>query len=280
MALDISQGYSREGTAAETGPVYSGFNSTTRESTPIVRRFPERRTFANRILTELPRTVMDRISGHLRPVYLRRNDYLFQAEDRIDYIYFPETAVVSEYQMLDDGRTIEIALTGSESAMGVSSVFGPCSAISWTQVCADGTALKIESELFRNIAARESAVKALFNDLLNSYIRHISQKVICNTHHSVEERLCSWLLMLSDRVGSAPLKLTQEHIARVLGVYRPSVTCIARSLKDRGLIDYVRGKIMVRDREDLIKAACACYGEFRTLHLSVNARSFSQRSVT
>jgi CRP-like cAMP-binding protein len=180
----------------------------------------------------------------------------------VDYIYFPETAVICQYQMLEDGRTIEIALTGKESAVGIPSVFAPCDAINWTQVCTDGTALKIESEFFRIAAGREGAVKALFNDHLNSYIRHISLKVICNTHHSVEERLCSWLLMLSDRVGTASLKLTQEQVARVLGVYRPSVTCIARSLRDRGLIDYVRGKITVRNRQELVRAACACYGNF------------------
>jgi CRP-like cAMP-binding protein len=228
-----------------------------------IRPFPERRVFINKLLAALPQPVLDKISRYLKPVSLRRDEYIYQPDDRVDFVYFPQSAVFSGYQMLNDGRTIEIALTGSESAIGIPSVFSRCRATDWTQVCTAGTALKIDSEIFRAAAALESPVKALLNDQINSYIRQISNKVICNTHHSVEERLCTWLLMLGDRCGTASLKLTQEQIARVLGVFRPSVTCIAQNLRERGLIDYVRGRVILRDREELIKAACSCYAEFR-----------------
>jgi len=83
--------------------------------------------------------------------------------------------------------------------------------------------------------------------------------VACNAHHSVEERFSTWLLMLQDRCPVHRLKLTQEHIARVLGVYRPSVTCIAQEMRERRLIDYVRGNIVIADREGLKKRSCSCY---------------------
>jgi CRP-like cAMP-binding protein len=261
VTLDISQTFLTAQDAAVESPL-PGRNYAKPRPARNVMHFPARQSFANGILAELPKALLDKISPHLRLVDLRRDEYLYQPEDRIDYIYFPETAVFSEYQMLDDGRTIEIAMMGKESVIGVASMFGPCTAVNWAQVCAAGTAMKIESELFRRVAGTESAVKAMLNDQINSYIRSISHKVICNTHHSVEERLCSWLLMFSDRCVAGPLKLTQEQIARVLGVYRPSITCIAGDLKHRGLIDYVRGKINIRDRDGLIRSACACYREF------------------
>lgn len=271
MTLDISQPYLRDGRTGAGGGIAAGPETRSRPNPMLnIRRFPDRRPITNRILTALPRTVLDKISAHLRSVYLRRDDHLFQPEDNIAYIYFPETAVLSDYQMLNDGRTIEIALTGSESAVGIASVFGPCRAANWTQVCAAGTALKIESTFFRNVVGRESAVKELFNDHINRYICLISHKVICNTHHSVEERFSVWLLMLADRFGLEPLKLTHEQIARMLGVYRPSVTCIAQSLKERGIIDYTRGKIMIRDRKKLEGSACACYREFGAWPLGNN----------
>lgn len=273
MTLDISQTYTG-GAGAGIGGISTGFDNGSRfHRTQNIRSFTARRTFTNGILTELPRFVLDKISPYLRSVYLRRDDHIFQAQDSIDYLYFPETAVLSDYQMLDDGRTIEIALTGRESASGIAAVFGPHRAGNWTQVCAAGTALKIESEYFRQAAGRESAVKELFNAHLNSYIRTISNKVVCNTHHSVEERLCTWLLTMADRCGSEPLKLTQEQIAGVLGVYRPSVTCIALGLKEQGLIDYSRGKISVLNRMGLIDTACSCYSEF----CSMENRSFSRK---
>ena len=266
MTYKISQNYLRKTNKLNASALMDageGRSISGKDAVQNIRPFPERRFFNNKVLASLPQHVLDKISRYLKPVFLRRDEYIYQPDDQFDSVYFPESAVFSGYQMLNDGRTIEIALTGSESAIGIQSVFSRCRAMDWTQVCTAGTALKIDSEVFRAVAALESPVKALLNDQINSYIRQISNKVICNTHHSVEERLCTWLLMLEDRCGTASLKLTQEQIARVLGVFRPSVTCIAQNLRERGLIDYVRGRITLRDRKELIKAACSCYSEFR-----------------
>ncbi len=224
--------------------------------------YPHKKPAGNRLLASFPRAVYERIARNLRTVYLRRDDYIYRPGDRMEHIYFPQTAVFSEYQMLDDGRTVEIALVGHESAVGLMSAYSNSDAVNWTQVCVAGMALKIESDYFRYEIERETSVKTLLNDQLHSYMKFISQKVICSAHHSVEMRLCTWLLMLADRCGTGPLKLTQEHIARVLGVYRPSVTCIARGLRKQGSIDYVRGNVTIRDREKLQETACGCYREF------------------
>jgi CRP-like cAMP-binding protein len=266
VTYKISQNYIRKTNELDASVLMDTVGGRTvfgKDAVQNIRPFPERRVFINKLLAALPQPALDRISRYLKPVSLRRDEYIYQPDDQVDFVYFPQSAVFSGYQMLNDGRTIEIALTGCESAIGIPSVFSRCRATDWTQVCTAGTALKIDSEIFRAVAALESPVKALLNDQINSYIRQISNKVICNTHHSVEERLCTWLLMLEDRCGTASLKLTQEQIARVLGVFRPSVTCIAQNLRERGLIDYVRGRITLRDRTELIKAACSCYSEFR-----------------
>lgn len=241
----------------------------TRKQQPLAR-FPGKREFANLLLSSLPRAVQDFISPQLRSVYVRRDDHIYRPDEPIGHIYFPETAVFSEYQMLDDGRTIEVALAGKESVIGSAAVFGPCPAVNWTQVCATGTALKIESELFRKAIGHDGAVRSIFNEQLNYYTRGISQKVICSAHHSVEERLCTWLLMFAERCSTSALRLTQEQLARVLGVYRPSVTGIALALKTRGVIDYVRGKVTISDREKLAESACSCYRE-----IAIDSKNFS-----
>ena len=96
---------------------------------------------------------------------------------------------------------------------------------------------------------------------LDIYIRQISQKAICNMYHSVKERLCTWLLMVQDRCGKTTLNLTHEQIARILGVYRPSITCIAQDLRGSKLINYSRGGIAIVDRRRIELAACNCYAE-------------------
>jgi len=101
---------------------------------------------------------------------------------------------------------------------------------------------------------------------MDNYIRQISQRAICNVYHSVKERFCGWLLMMRERSGKKNLKLTHEQIARSLGVYRPSVTCVALELRDENLIEYARGRISIKDAEGLARQACGCYMEVSCLN--------------
>ncbi len=215
----------------------------------------------NGILHSLSPELKRTIAPALKQVSLKKDAFLYREEDLLDFIYFPETAVVSEFKMLEDGRMVEIAVTGREGAVGLSSVYGDTVVQNSTQVTQAGTALKIDIRNFQRMLAASEPLRRRLSQPIEMYIRQISQKAICNMYHSVKERLCTWLLMLQDRCGSQNLNLTHEQIARVLGVYRPSVTCIAQELREERLIDYSRGGILIRDRSKVERSACACYSE-------------------
>jgi CRP-like cAMP-binding protein len=213
----------------------------------------------------LPSVLLGKIRPLLKYTQLAKDEYLFQQDDHVEFIYFPETAVISEFQMLADGRTIEVAVTGPEGAVGISSVWSSMAAVNCAQVCVAGTAFRIERDLLERELTYSRPLQRWLHDQINSYIKQISQKVICNTHHAVEERFCTWLLMLQDRSKKTRFSLTQEYIAGVLGVYRPSVTCMAKALRDKNAIDYVRGQISIADRQKLRKMCCSCYNELPVL---------------
>lgn len=231
------------------------------DSAPL--RSVERGQFAafNDLIRKLPGSVIRKLEPHMKKVSFSSGEYLYRPEEDVEFLYFPETAVISELQILEDGRTIEVSITGHEGAIGLLSLYSGGRSANWVQVCAPGSALKIARDVLKRETHDLDWVNLLFHEHIQSYIRQISQKVACNAHHSVEERFCAWLLMLQDRGSRGRLKLTQEHIARVLGVYRPSVTCIAQQLRDLGVIDYVRGSIIILDREKLRQRSCACYDE-------------------
>ena len=226
------------------------------EQLELVRSVPARISVGG-----LPRVLMSKLRPLLKYAQLAKDDYLFQQDDRVDFVYFPETAVISEFQMLADGRTIEVAVTGPESAVGIASVWSTSTAVNCAQVCVGGNAYRIEAEVLERELTYSRPLQRWLHDQINSYIKQISQKVICNTHHAVEERFCTWLLMLQDRSRKSKFNLTQEYIAGVLGVYRPSVTCMAKALREKNAIDYVRGQIFITDRQKLKKMSCACYSE-------------------
>jgi hypothetical protein len=59
--------------------------------------------------------------------------------------------------------------------------------------------------------------------------------------------------------GGNELSLTQEDIAAILGVRRTSVTVVARTLQQAGMIKYARGHIRLLDIPALQETACECY---------------------
>ena len=220
---------------------------------------------ANQILDALPAEMKGILAPSLKPVNFVKEQFIYQEDDRLDFIYFPLTAVVSEFKMLEDGRMVEIAVTGKEGAIGLSSMFSNSNmAPNCTQVSQAGTAQKLDAITFDKLLRSNERLRTGLNQFVNSYIKQISQKAICNMYHSVKERLCTWLLMLQDRCGRSTLNLTHEQIARSLGVYRPSITCIAQELREMKMINYSRGGILIRNRERIEQSACTCYLELGT----------------
>jgi CRP-like cAMP-binding protein len=229
-----------------------------KQTTPVLGPVSETENF---VLKTLPPRLFELLRPHLRRVFVNKEQFLFQQDDELEYVYFPETAVISEFHILDDGRMVEVSITGRESAIGIATLYQADHISNCVQVTQAGNVLKIESAILRKLAKLHPELAVLLHSYLENYIRQISQKAVCNMYHSVEERFCTWLLMVHDRCGSETLKLTHEQIARTLGVYRPSITCIALDMRKKRLIDYSRGGISIKDRRQMENSACGCYSE-------------------
>ncbi len=216
---------------------------------------------SNQLLADLPKDLFDKLQPSLRSVYLSADQFLYMQDDRLDYVYFPETAVISEFRTLDDGRMVEVTITGNEGAIGFLPLFCRTNVTNCTQVTQAGSAVRIESEVLSRLLRRYPELSSALTPQVDQYVRQISQRSVCNMYHSVKERLCTWLLLVQDRSGKKTMKLTHEQIARILGVYRPSVTCIALEMRKGNLIDYSRGGLSIRDRAKVEQSACTCYNE-------------------
>lgn len=216
---------------------------------------------ANRILSSLPKKVLKPLQPSMKLVELPQETYLFQPDDEPDFIYFPETAAVSELQILEDGRMVEVAIIGREGGVGLSKLFCSTPIPNCVQVTQSGTAVRLNIADARRLIRQRPETALYFYPFVDSYIRQISQKTVCNLYHSVKARFCTWLLMVQDRCDSPVLHLTHEQIARTLGVYRPRITCIAREMKRKKIIEYSRGGISILNRGEIEQSACYCYAE-------------------
>jgi CRP-like cAMP-binding protein len=212
----------------------------------------------NRLLVSLPRDEYDRLLPHLEKVSLPLRDILYEANGPIEHVFFPLVGVVS-LVIIDDDFTLEVGIIGNEGLVGtpvfLESDRSPTRAIAQIP----GEALRMEAKVFQKEMKRAGPLFSLVQRHTQTLINQISQSIVCNHRHSVEKRMCRWLLMSHDRVGDDEFPLTHEFLAQMLGVCRPTVTGVAGTLQKAGLINYHRGRITVLDRKGLETACCECY---------------------
>jgi CRP-like cAMP-binding protein len=203
--------------------------------------------------------IANELVPELRVVNLGVNQVLYELGDHIDYVYFPLESIVSGLAIMEDGTTVETSLVGHEGMVGMSAILGSGHARQWLWVTISGNALQLESRyLDRLFVQNETALKALLS-CYRVLVSQVSQRCVCNTRHTILERLCCWLLMIHDRVGSANLNLTQEMIASRVGARRAGITVAAGMLQEMNAIAYRRGQLHIQDREKLMQAVCECY---------------------
>ena len=214
--------------------------------------------------------VRDFLLPELNVVPLTTNQVIYEQGEKIDFIYFPIDSVFSGLAIMEDGTTVETSMAGREGLVGISSILGSGVSRQWVWVTISGTAIQLDARsLDRLFLENESALRLLLRGY-RAIINQISQRCVCNTRHTILERLCCWLLMIHDRVGGSNLRLTQEMIASRLGARRAGITVAAGMLQDMQAIEYRRGHLYIRNGKVLEDAVCECYANMQTefRHLS------------
>jgi CRP-like cAMP-binding protein len=216
----------------------------------------------NAVLAHLDRGVAERLLAHATPVALRFGERLVAAEQRLDHAYFPQSGAVSLVATLSDGNTLEVGMVGPEGVVGASAVLGidwmPCSAV----VQMAGTALAVRIEVLRDEAARVPQLHDLLAHQVQLQLVSAMQTAVCNNFHPVESRCARWLLQVQDLAGGR-LAISQEFLAQMLGVRRPTVTLLLGGFERAGFIACGRRRIDILDRASLEKLSCECYASLK-----------------
>jgi CRP-like cAMP-binding protein len=211
------------------------------------------------VLSHLSAAEYSRLKPDLELVPLVFNSVIYKFEGPIDYVYFPESGVLSILAVIGADMRVEVGLTGREGVGGLPLFLGVAKSPNQIVVQAEGTALRIGAAA----ALAEFARGGAFHDaiLLFTYnlFLQVSQTTSCNRYHPVEMRLARWLLMMHDRVDSDSMQLTQGFLSWMLGVRNQAISLAAINLQDAGLIKYSRGTMNILDRAKLEGAACVCY---------------------
>lgn len=214
----------------------------------------------NTLLAALPDFERERVERNLQPVFLPLGEALYEPGSKLDYAYFPTTAMVSLEYLMADGASAAIAAVGSEGLVGVALFMGGESRPNQAVVQIAGWAYRLKSRFLREEFERGGPLQRVLLRYTMALIVQTAQTAVCNRYHFIDQQLCRWLLLTLDRVRSPVLAMTHEQIAHMLGVRREGVTEAIGILQRLGLLHCSRGRITVVDRANIEAHCCECYG--------------------
>lgn len=219
---------------------------------------------SNLLLSRLPEDEYQRIRPHLEwiPCPLKSSFYL--RGQPIDHVHFPLSGEHSVLAVMENGAAVEVGTVGFEGFSTVEALTGVRNALENVTCQIPGEALRMRLGPFLDAIEGRTALRDMIDRYLYAYLAQVSQAVACNRLHTTDERFAKWLLMCHDRVPGDDIHITQEFLADMLGVHRPSVSLIARAFQQLGLIRYSRGLVTILDRSGLEETSCECYETVRS----------------
>jgi len=195
----------------------------------------------------------------LEAVDLPLGSVLYETGRASSHVFFLTTAIASLMFTLEHGGSAETAVIGNEGIVGISAFMGGGSTPGRAVVQTAGRAFRLSSRAIKEAFDLNGPVTRLMLRYTQALIAQIAQTGACNRHHTLDKRLCRWLLSRMDRLTGNELVMTQELIASMLGVRREGITEAALNLQSAGLIHYARGHMTLLDRPGLERRTCECY---------------------
>ena len=213
----------------------------------------------NRLLKLLSSPELERLGKDLEPVALSFKEPLHEQGKPIKHLYFPNSGVISLVTDVTDGQPVETGTIGREGVAGIGAFLGMPNATGRAFCQIPGDAIRIRCEAVQAEVDRGGSLGPVLLRYTNALMAMLAQSAACNRSHTLEQRMARWLLMTRDRVDSDDFPLTQEFLAQMLGVRRPTVSIAGAAFQRAGLIKYSRGRITILDRPGLEGMSCECF---------------------
>src|ERR1700723_1000347 len=206
----------------------------------------------NRLLLALPTSNLKQLMPELESIRCQRDQVLMDADSSLDHVFFPDIGVISVVAVYADGSIIEMATIGREGCTAIQAVFGAKLSSVRLLVQIPGNAAKMSRAAFTRAMGSMPSFRILMYAYVQAFLEQVLVSVACNGAHSLKQRLARWLLMMRDRGDDDVLRISQNLLAEMLGVQRPSITNAARGPERAGVIKRGRREVTILDRPGLV----------------------------
>ncbi len=232
----------------------------------------------NRLLLALPSSNLKQLMPEFEHIRCQREQILLDVDSSLDHVFFPDSGVVSVVAVYADGSIIEMATIGREGCTAFQAIFGAKISSVRLLVQIPGGAAKMSRAAFTRTMGSMPSFRNLMYAYVQAFLEQVLVSVACNGAHSLKQRLARWLLMMRDRGDDDALQITQNLLAEMLGVQRPTITNAARELERAGVIARGRRQVTILDRPGLVEASCECYQLVRSRIIFHLPKTYAQKS--
>lgn len=214
----------------------------------------------NVLLGSLPDEEFARIAADLEAVVLPRSTELEAPDTDIEFVYFPTSGIASIVAIGSEGETVDTTMIGREGMTGLAVFLGTNQMPARTMVQVSLTGFRLPAGALRAELQRGGRLVNLLQRYTQVVMVSMAQLILCNRAHRLDQRAARWLLQVDERVDEAPFEVTQEFLAEMIGVQRPSLSLAIQQFKGDGLITASRGRMKIADRAGLLRRSCGCIG--------------------
>lgn len=246
----------RFGFGASAGSGVAALRSTARSRTgPGLR---------NRLLRALPEDALEELRPYLERVPLKRRQVLQERNVPLTYAYFIEQGTASLLARGGDGETLECGTIGRFDLVGLPLVLGTGRTPHRCVVQVPGEALRIGASDLVKAISEIPALQRVLLCYVQATLVESAQLTVCNSSHTLRQRLARWLLVARDRLGGDEIPLTHQCASRALAVRRAGVTTALGEMEEAGLLRRGRGRLLIADRDRMEAQSCGCYRTIRS----------------
>lgn len=215
----------------------------------------------NGLVAQLPPTDQGLLLRRCEPVELKAGEILSAPGAASGHVYFLLSGTSVALVVRNGGGSgLAVGLAGREGAVGLQFALGLGAGHFTLLVQSSGAAFRADGAVLQRLSDRRLGMLRTFAGYLWVFSQEVAELAAAAQVQDIQARLARWILLSQVRTHQTELQLTHAHLADMLGVRRAGVTLAARNLKDRGLVDYRRGRIQILNLEGLATVAHAQQG--------------------
>ena len=208
------------------------------------------------LFENLTESLKDDINKHAKLVRFKKGEYFFNAEDSMKNFYIFLSGKVKVYQLnLENAKEQTIFILGLGDMYDTITLLDGKVHEVISEVLEDGEALCLPVKKVREWIGTNPAFNRIFFPYIASQMRKVEELATDLSLHSTSERLIKLILNNITPKGIKSLlhNLSRAEIASLIGTVRHVVDRHINELKNDGVIEVKRKKIIIKDIQKLLK---------------------------